>query len=189
MRSSISERSLWIGPYLAETQGLSPVSIGNVALVMSLLMALGALRLRACCAADARAEDASLLRQRHRRHRLHHARPLAGPTASAPIASSRHHRIFRHELWLAHGARPSLHSGSPHRRRRDFHQLCFHAAVQGSCNSCRASSSTHAEAAGIDAPHRYAALHMALGPRCSRPRRFMQWRRPGRGIAKRDRSA
>jgi predicted MFS family arabinose efflux permease len=39
----ISERSLWIGPYLAEAQGLDPVSIGNVALVMSLLMALGAL--------------------------------------------------------------------------------------------------------------------------------------------------
>ncbi|MBV9752522.1 MAG: MFS transporter [Hyphomicrobiales bacterium] len=39
----ISERSLWIGPYLAEVHGLDPVSIGNAALAMSVLMACGAL--------------------------------------------------------------------------------------------------------------------------------------------------
>ena len=38
----ISERSLWIGPFLGETRGLDAISIGNVALLMSLLMALGA---------------------------------------------------------------------------------------------------------------------------------------------------
>lgn len=39
----ISERSLWIGPYLADVHGFDPVSIGNVALLMSFLMAFGAL--------------------------------------------------------------------------------------------------------------------------------------------------
>ena len=39
----ISERSLWIGPYLAQVHGFDTIAIGNVALVMSLLMAFGAL--------------------------------------------------------------------------------------------------------------------------------------------------
>jgi predicted MFS family arabinose efflux permease len=39
----ISERSLWIGPYLSQVHGLDTIAVGNVALVMSLLMALGAL--------------------------------------------------------------------------------------------------------------------------------------------------
>src|SRR5580704_12065122 len=39
----ISERSLWIGPYLSDVHGLDVVAIGNVALVMSLVMSFGAL--------------------------------------------------------------------------------------------------------------------------------------------------
>jgi sugar phosphate permease len=39
----ISERSLWIGPYLSDVYHLEAVAIGNAALAMSLVMAAGAL--------------------------------------------------------------------------------------------------------------------------------------------------
>ncbi|MGE0629854.1 MAG: nitrate/nitrite transporter, partial [Hyphomicrobiaceae bacterium] len=39
----LAERGLWVGPYLADVYGLSPVARGNATLVMAIAMSLGAL--------------------------------------------------------------------------------------------------------------------------------------------------
>ncbi len=174
----ISERSLWIGPYLAETQG-PPVSIGNVALVMSLLMALGALAFGPAARLMQGPKTPAFCANVIVGIAFIMLGLSQGPGSHRPeTRPSRHHRIFRHELWLAHGARPSLHSGSPHRRRRDFHQLCFHERFR---DRAIPVGRLH-RACGAVSTRRIATRPCTWhwGPCCSRPRRFTQWRRAAR---------
>ena len=180
----ISERSLWIGPYLAETQGLSPVSIGNVALVMSLLMALGALAFGPA------------------------ARLMQGPKTPAFCANVIVGIAFI-MLGLSQGPDPfgpiallgiigffGMSYGSLMAHARLFipdHLIGVGATfinfvfMSGSgivqflsgvfIDACR--SGGHRRAASLRGP-----AHRLGRPCCSRPRRFTQWRSPRRARAK-----
>lgn len=158
----ISERSLWIGPYLAEVQALSPVSIGNVALIMSLLMAFGALafgpaerlmqgpKMPAFCANIVVGFAFVTLGA------------WRGSGSSGPIALlgiigffgmsygslMAHARLFIPDSLIGVGA--------------TFINFVFMSG-SGIVQFLSGVFVAHAEAAGVDAPHRYAALHIGLG--------------------------
>ncbi|MBV8184305.1 MAG: MFS transporter [Hyphomicrobiales bacterium] len=158
----ISERSLWIGPYLAEVHGFDPVSIGNVALVMSLLMAFGALafgpaerlmqgpKMPAFCANIIVGLAFVTLG----------AWRSSGPFGSITFLGiigffgmsygslMAHARLFIPDSLIGVGA--------------TFINFVFMSG-SGIVQFLSGVFVAHAEAAGADAPNRYAALHIGLG--------------------------
>ncbi|MFI4998035.1 MAG: hypothetical protein ACHQAQ_19900, partial [Hyphomicrobiales bacterium] len=158
----ISERSLWIGPYLSEVHRLDPISIGNAAFVMSLVMALGAL-------AFGPAE-----------------RLMRGPKAPALLACSIVGFAFiLLASWPSSGlAAPIILFCIIGFFGMSYGSLMAHARLfipdrligvgvtfinfvfMGGSGVVQFLSGVfidRAEAAGIDAPHRYAILHLAFG--------------------------
>jgi predicted MFS family arabinose efflux permease len=158
----ISERSLWIGPYLADVHGFDPVSIGNVALLMSLLMAFGALAFGPA------------------------ARLMHGPKMPAFFGN-----IVVAMAFIMLGAWPGVGAVEPIALLgiigffgMSYGSLMAHARLfipdsligvgatfinfvfmtgSGIVQFLSGVFVAHAEAAGMDAPHRYGALHIAFG--------------------------
>ena len=158
----ISERSLWIGPYLAEVHGLSPVSIGNVALFMSLLMAFGALAFgpaeRLLRGPKMPALGASIVVgiafivlgawQGSDRLGAIALLGIIGFFGMSYGSLMAHARLFIPDSLIGVGA--------------TFINFVFMSG-SGLVQFLSGVFIAHAEASGIDAPHRYAALHTGFG--------------------------
>ncbi|SEC40188.1 Predicted arabinose efflux permease, MFS family [Rhizobiales bacterium GAS188] len=158
----ISERSLWIGPYLAQVHGFDTIAIGNAALVMSLLMAFGALAfgpaerlmrgpkppaLWSCVVVGA----AFILLGASSPQGL--AVPiilfcLIGFFGMSYGTLMAHARLFIPDHLIGVGV--------------TFINFVFMGG-SGIVQLLSGLFIDHAEAAGIDAPHRYAILHLAFG--------------------------